>query len=405
MRTLLFLFIASICFTACSNNNQPKALVAAAQAVQVDSVPGECPYLTKDNNGNAVLSWVRMINDSTTALCYAASIDGKTFSSPVVIPNSSNIEPHSENLPKIIFKPSGDMIALWGSANPNPKNKYSGLVFYTQSFDNGKTWTSTKPLVNDPLSYDQRYYDVALLPNGEVGIIWLDNRKTSTKEGSALYFASTSGRNGFEEGKLVSEPCCQCCRTDLFVDKNGNIHAVYRGIIQDSIRDMVHVVSTDAGKTFSEPKRINPDNWVIKGCPHTGPAITENEDGIHFAWFTGGKNKGCFYTKSTDNGKTFATADSISSLGSHPQMACLPNGELMIVWDELQFAKGKAIKRIGIQRRTIDGKSEGKEYVTAEDSNASYPVITPLNETSSVLAYTLNKNGLGYVAYQFVSIK
>jgi hypothetical protein len=403
MKNILYLTILSFCFAAC-HNTKTKTLIAAAKEVEIDTAPGACPYLTKDNKGNTVLSWVRTINDSTTAFCYATSSDGKTFSQPVVIPNSTDIEPHGENLPKIIFKPSGEIIALWGTANPNFKNKYSGLVLYTQSFDNGKTWTEAKSLVNDPAGYDQRYYDVELLPDGEAGIIWLDNRKTTDKEGSALYFASTNGKNGFEGEKRISQSCCQCCRTDLFVDKQNSIHAVFRGIIQDSIRDMVHIVSRDEGKTFSEPKRINEDNWVIKGCPHTGPAMTENKSGIHFAWFTGGKNKGCFYTQTTDDGKSFTGADSISSFGSHPQLTSLPNGELIIVWDEMQFAKNKVVKRIGIQRRNAEGKTEARDYITAEDANASYPVIASLNETSAIVAYASYKGGKDYITYQVVRL-
>ncbi|HET7899508.1 MAG TPA: sialidase family protein, partial [Flavisolibacter sp.] len=194
MKTILFLAVA-VSLTACLQ--QPKLPDAVTQGTTVDSQPGECPYLTKDNKGNAVLSWVRMINDSTTAFCYATSTDGKAFAAPAIVPNSSRIQPHGENLPKIIFKPSGEIIALWGAGNPNPRNKYSGLVFYTQSFDKGNTWTKPTSLVKDTASFDQRYYDVALLPNGEVGIIWLDNRKTTQKAGSGLYFASTNGSNGF----------------------------------------------------------------------------------------------------------------------------------------------------------------------------------------------------------------
>src|SRR3982751_6783938 len=187
MKQRIIILLVSMSLIAC-NNSGPKTLIAASHEVQIDNSPGECPYLTKDSKGNTVLSWVRMINDSTTAFCYAISSDGKTFTQPVVVPNSNRIQPHGENLPKIIFKQSGDIIALWGAANPSPKNKYSGLVFYTQSFDQGKTWTTVRPLTDDTASYDQRYYDVALLPNGEVGIIWLDNRKTTNKEGSALFF-------------------------------------------------------------------------------------------------------------------------------------------------------------------------------------------------------------------------
>ncbi|HTL10238.1 MAG TPA: sialidase family protein [Chitinophagaceae bacterium] len=401
MKRMIIITILSFSLMAC-NDNKPKTLISAGQAVQIDASSAECPYLTKDSKGHTVLSWVRIINDSTTAFCYATSMDGKTFSSPKVIPNSDNIQPHGENLPKIIFKPSGEIIALWGASNRNPNNKYAGQVFYTQSFDEGKNWTIARPLVSDTASHDQRYYDVNLLPNGEVGIIWLDNRKSTSKEGSALYFASTNGIKGFEGGKLISQPCCQCCRTDLYVDKKGNIHALFRGIIQDSIRDMVHIVSTDGGKAFSAPKRISEDNWVINGCPHTGPAMTENNNGIHFAWFTGGKNRGCFYTKSSDNGKSFVMHDSISALGSHPQLTSLASGELLIAWDETRAVDNKVSKQIGIQRRSADGKSEGKEFITPNDYQASYPVIAASGEHSSIVAYTVRKGEKHFVSYQVI---
>ena len=75
---------------------------------------------------------------------------------------------------------------------------------------------------------------------------------------------------------------------------------------------MVHIVSTDEGKTFTQPQRISQDNWVISGCPHTGPAMAENKEGIHFTWFTGGSGSGIYYNNSKDNGKTFAARDSVS---------------------------------------------------------------------------------------------
>ena len=82
-------------------------------------------------------------------------------------------------------------MAVWGAANPNPKIKYSGQIFYSQSFDDGKSWTTAQKLVNDAKGFDQRYSDVSLMKNGEVAIIWLDNRKTQDVEGSALYCAVT----------------------------------------------------------------------------------------------------------------------------------------------------------------------------------------------------------------------
>lgn len=396
-RCIFIVACSAIFWLACKNELRSPSIIAGP-AFQIDTLPGDCPYLVRDNKGNTVMSWARKINDSTSVFCYAvtnreANPDGKI----ITIPFTDNLQPHAENLPKIIFKPSGEIIALWGVANPGTKNKYAGLVFYSQSFDEGKKWSEPKRLVSDTAGYDQRYYDVALLPGGEAAIIWLDNRKTTDQEGSALYFAATDGINGFQKEKMVTQGCCQCCRTDLFIDSKAGIHILYRGIIKDSIRDMLHSVSTDGGKTFSDPRLISQDNWVIKGCPHTGPAMTENNEGIHFAWFTGGRNKGCYYTTSADNGKKFARQDMISSKGSHPQISTLPGGRLIIAWDEPHLEKKAATKHIGIQVRIATGETLSTTYLHSANAVNGYPVLAATGENRFQIAYTEERNGKNYV--------
>lgn len=390
---------------SCNNHDKPKDVVAN-QLFSLDVEPGTCPYLTKNANGELVAGWARMNVDSSYVFCYATSSDnGTSFGHPVLIPGSSKIQPHGENLPKILFKPSGEIIAIWGVANPNPKNKYSGLVYYSQSFDKGTSWSAIKPLVNDTASYDQRYFDVALLPNGEAAVIWLDNRKLTDKEGSSLYYASTNGRNGFENEKKITEGCCQCCRTDLFIDSKAGIHVLYRGILKDSIRDMLHSVSTDGGKDFSVPKLISNDNWVIRGCPHTGPAMTENREGLNFAWFTGGPNKGCYFTRSVDNGNTFIGHDKINGTGSHPQVSVLGDQRLAIVWDEPVQVKDKFFRKIGFQIRSADGQAQSIQYVTPDTVQASYPVISPVTDHQAFVAFTVTRDGKEQVMYEKIEIK
>jgi hypothetical protein len=388
------------------NSQDKKGAAETNQMLSLDSEPATCPYLTKSTNGELVAGWARMNIDSSYVFCYATSADnGNSFSHPVLIPGSSKIQPHGENLPKLLFKPSGEIIAIWGIANPNPKNKYSGLVYYSQSFDKGVTWTAAKPLVTDTASYDQRYFDVSLLPDGEAAVIWLDNRKSNEKEGSSLYFAHTNGRNGFENERKITEGCCQCCRTDLFIDSKAGIHVLYRGILKDSIRDMLHSVSTDGGKHFSTPKLISNDNWVLRGCPHTGPAMTENREGLNFAWFTGGPKKGCYFTRSIDNGNTFTGHDKINSTGSHPQVNVLPDQRLAIVWDEPVQVKDKYYKKIGLQIRTADGQAESLQYITPDTLQASYPVISCLGENEALVAFTVAREGKEQVMYERIKIK
>lgn len=407
MKKIIFfvLIFSTVLLSSCNEDNS-KIKITASDATQIDASEGSCPYLSKDNKGNIVLSWIKKVDTATSEFCYAVSTDGgKSFGKTTIIPGSTNIHPHGENMPKIIFKPSGEIIAAWASANANPKNAYSDEVYYSKSFDNGKSWSNPEKLVKDTAGYDQRYFDMAILSNGEAAIIWLDNRKHTPDEGSALYFAETNGDSGFRNERLITEPCCPCCRTDLFVDKGKNIHIVYRAIIQDSIRDMEHIVSSNDGKTFSNPERISDDNWVVFGCPHTGPAMTENKDGIQFTWFTGGNEGGIYYCSSPDNGKSFSSRQMVSGKSSkHCQIVSLNENDLAIVWNENFMEKTGPASRIGIEIRNADGADPVKKYITSETGNATFPTIKSINKNTALVAYTESENNKDFVKYKLVSL-
>src|ERR1043165_9225916 len=103
----VLLLTASVVFISFTVIDKSIKTISVSREQSVDVIPGSSPYLTKDNHGNTVLSWVKQLSDSTAVLCYSI-LDGqnKTFE----IPSSKNINAHAENLPKIIFKYSGDII-------------------------------------------------------------------------------------------------------------------------------------------------------------------------------------------------------------------------------------------------------------------------------------------------------
>jgi hypothetical protein len=380
-----------IALTACFSCKQNRRAVSSeAWGIAKDSgYSGSCVNLFKAKDGSVVISWVRDISDSQSVLCYAVSPDGKAFGSTIEVSGSDNVHPHAENLPRVVKTPQGKILAAWGASNPNPKNPYSGLVYFSWSEDNGKSWSTRQTLSRDSNSIDQRYFDIDLLKDGRVGVIWLDSRNDSKKEGSSLYFATFDEKNALVNEKRIDVTCCQCCRTDLFVDKDGNLHTVYRKIINDSIRDMVHAVSHDNGNTFSTPERISADNWVINGCPHSGPAIAQTATGLAFAWYTLGNGGGVFYTSSKDNGKTFSPRDSVSTRPSakHPQLQVNDAGDQLIVWDE-SSSHGN---RIGLQVRARGGEKVENTFLTDSIGRASFPVIKSLGN-QFLVAFSGRKN-------------
>jgi ribosomal protein S8 len=372
-------------------------------------------YLTTDQSGNPVLSWVQQVSKDQFKMYYAVSKDGgRSFPVSKEIPTSAGIYPHDENLSKIIFKKNGDMLAIFAVSNPSKENKYAGLLYYTQSFDKGHTWTEPKQLSPaKSFSDDERYFDMTLLPDGEVGVVWLDSRKPAqtgehqhaghhegmSMEGSSIYFAKTEKKEGFVKETRVAESTCQCCRTNLYTDKMGKLHLTYRAILSDSIRDMVHSVSMDNGQTFSSAKRISADNWVIRGCPHTGPTMTGNQQGMHFAWYTMGTGKGIFYSNSGD-GSTFSPRQSISASATakHPQIAANSKGLLFVVWDELT---DEGNFRIGLQSRTESGKFIKTGFITSPNTNATHPVIITSGQAGILVAYTRKDGDRSQVFYDF----
>lgn len=384
----LCLMIAFVFCGSCRQNRH--AVNSQPWGIAKDSAyAGSCVNLFKAKDGSVLISWVRDISDTQSILCYAVSLDGKEFGPTVEVRESNNVHPHAENLPRVIKTPQGKILAAWGASNPNPKNPYSGLVYFSWSEDNGKSWSTRQTLSKDTNSIDQRYFDIDLLKDDRVGVIWLDSRSDTQKEGSSLYFATFDEKNALVNEKRIDGTCCQCCRTDLFVDREGGLHTVYRKIINDSIRDMVHAVSYDNGNTFSTPERISADNWVINGCPHSGPAIVQTHTGLAFAWYTLGNGGGVFYTTSKDNGKTFSQRDSVSTRASakHPQLQVGDAGDQLIVWDE-SSSQGN---RIGLQVRSREGKTLQNTFLTDSAGRASFPVIKAIGN-QFLVAFSGRKN-------------
>lgn len=391
-----FIFICIMALAACHT----APFSGGREMVLSDtSRDASCVYMTQTAKGNPVVSWVE-----GSSMYFSISPDGgNTFSAPRLVTTATGIQPHAENMPKMVFRPNGEVIAMYGVQSNDPRNKYAGNVWYARSVDGGTNWLPAQPLVTDTAGYDQRYFDMALLPSGQVAAVWLDNRKFHQQEGSTLYMATTGGTPGFQQERPLVQTVCQCCRTALYVDAQGALHAAFRDIINDSIRDMVHIVSNDGGKTFTPPVRISADNWVINGCPHTGPALVKNNSGLHFAWFTMGNGEGVFYCQSPDNGLSYTKKENISALptAKHPQLATLGNGGLALVWDE---AADSSANRIGLLHKTAGGKTIAKGFVTAPDGYANFPVLRPAGEGKVLVAYKKRQGQREVVCVQLVGL-
>ncbi len=363
----------------------------------------DCQNLTTDNNGNPVLSWVQG-EGPDVCFYYAISTDnGISFNNPIKVLPTIGLSPHHESMPKIAFKSDGTAIVVYSRKSPTPKNRFAGAIHYVQSKDNGAHWTNQAflHLGDTSKGVGRGFFDVATLPDGEVGAIWLDGRKKS-RAGSTLFFAKTNAHNGFQNEIELDDKTCQCCRTELYVDKDKNINATYRDIFNDSIRDMAHLYSNDTGTTFSTSKRISSDNWAINGCPHTGPTMSEDKDGLHFYWFTMGGGEGVYHTSLKEQKGKFAERSLLNTMARHPQTANTTNKGLALVWEESMEVDSILRNRIGYSFEQ-NGIKQETTFLSPDSVDASYPVVLGLPNNKILVAWNQRGQEISQVYYQLIA--
>jgi len=316
------------------------------------------------NNGkDIIMSWTEWHENKKENILKWSRFDAeKQIFGPVNnVPPSKGLQMHGESMAKVGILPDGTLVAVYRKKMPGDKSRFGGLMFYALSSDDGKTWTEERRLVKNTASTSQSFYDIALLPDGKLGLTWLDSR--SERRGKTLYFARLSDKGYFDEQKPVAFSTCECCRTDLYGDESGKIRIAYRNLIEPDepgfdgiseveIRDMYYTESVDTGKTFTPTVPVSRDNWHIYGCPHTGPSMAYNGQELGIIWFTAAHNQpGLFFTKKIKDSLAFLPRVPVSTEGRHPQLAAAKNN-YYAVYEEYYEKDGKGYYKIVLNKIT-----------------------------------------------------
>jgi len=342
MKHTIQLIVASffiILLASCKQNNEKRIEIKSIDNESADAIN---PYLTKDQDGNVVMSWTsKDPSDSLYRLKYALyNKRDNTFGEVITVSTSTDLSTSPESMGKVAFKADGTIFAVFGRALESPVNSFAGAVYYSVSTDNGKKWSAERIIHSDTSrNTSHSFFDITTLRDGELAAVWLDGRFSTSEEGSALFFAKTEGSN-FGMDTLLDKNTCECCRTNILSDDLGNIHIAYRGIafpnglFGKQVRDMVYLSSSDSGESFSNTKPISEDNWQVEGCPHTGPSLAIINQQVNAVWFTAGGGAGLYYTSSPNSTENFKNRSLLSMNGRHPQMTAFAQNKLAVVYEE-----------------------------------------------------------------------
>lgn len=336
----IYAVVLASALSGCSVQTSQKGEAPKTLAVE-QGHSATAPYFTYDNAGNPVLCWTQKHpKDGSNRLVFATyDASSANFAAPIAVAGSDGSSAAPESMSKIAFKNDGTIVAVFAKPFLHEKSPFAGAIYFSISSDAGVSWSPPNFLHADTAHhYGRNFFDIARLKNGEVGAVWLDGRDKSI-EGSTLYFATTAPNRGFVEETVIHRGTCECCRTDLLVDKQGFIHVAYRSLTYpaalfgEQARDMAYVRSEDNGRTFSTETLISADNWAIRACPHTGPTLASENGRTHAVWFTAGGTPGLYYTHNRPGNQQFAERLLLTATGSHPQSLAMGTDTVLVVYE------------------------------------------------------------------------
>lgn len=417
---IIYLLLITIVFYACKENPVTEKVTAQKKQQGIHQLTNsnfssEGAFLFATER-ETLLSWTEISEEKNENLLKFAFFNPNTnvFSKPITVATSKGLQTHQESMAKVAITKEGTLYALFRIKARNSKSMYGGTLYYSVSTDKGITWSDKTKLVTDAKSTSQSFYDVAQLANGELGLVWLDNRKLHKNlDGQTLYFAKTNGNKGFQNEVALEGSVCQCCRTEIEVDANNNIHIGFRNLIEPKeigypgflkqsdteIRDMYYITSKNNGASFSKAVPISNDYWQVNGCPHTGPALATTKNTTGAIWFTGAKNEARLYF-TTQKENVFNERILVSKEGKHPQMIAL-NDKFYMVYEVYYETDGKGYSKIILEERNATQLLKSTE-ISAPKSDNNHAVLKAIDKEKVVISWVNNdirKSVIHYLVY------
>ena len=366
------------------------------------------PALALDpSTGDVLLSWVG--GDSTGwSLYFARSGDqGKTWGLPSLVASGEHeVHPHGESSPRLVAATGGRVALAWASSVEVPGRKWPATAIrLSRSMNGGTSWSPPVTLNDDTTGSPAGHQFHGAAWSGESGLVvsWLDEREGAaleihhgahsptagdpTDEPDAVIFSANSadfGQTWDATNQLMWGQVCPCCRVTLARRPDGRVISAWRKHYPGNIRDVVTAPVAPGAPV--EPSRVNQDNWVYPGCPHTGPGIAVDTAGArHVVWYVGKEGEaGVYYQRVLDDaGPAEAPVALIRARtmpAAHTTVAALSAGRALAAYDMTETGdRAISVSLIGadrtVLRRQVITGSEGGQYPQVISAGAGRAIV------------------------------
>ncbi|HET7623053.1 MAG TPA: sialidase family protein [Gemmatimonadaceae bacterium] len=372
-RRLAIVAIAAAALLAgCSSHD--KIQLSEPRTVSASTSVGAAPMFAVSDSGKQAMAWISAPDGGSDGRLYVSVGGGP----PSELRDSLGpIEPHGESPPKIAYASDGSLDALYVVGKVAPGKRFPlGALRFARSPDGGKSWEKPVTVTDDSTFGSHNFHALHIARDGTIYAAWLDGRS-----GQSHAFATRSedgGRTWAPNHPISTGEACPCCRTALASAPGGVVYAAWRAVLPGNIREIVVARSNDRGATWSEPVRVQNDQWQVDACPHAGPALAvDSQQRLHVTWWSGKEGAaGVFYARSDDGGKSFTNTTPLGtdqfSQPAHVQLVVGDSGVVAVAWDDGTLQTPRIALRIS---RDHGSDFAPTRYVSAEGRAASFPVL------------------------------
>jgi len=368
----------------------------------------EPAVVTKD--GTVYIVWVEHRGKDADVMFESFNGEGQSLGAAIrVNPQAGQATAWRGDQPTIAVAPDGTVYVGW-TGRADTASGSSPDIYLSASRDGGKSFVAPVKVNDDPKPGDHGMHSLAVAGDGRVYVAWLDERNVAAvpakdvkmnavssghhmESNRKLFFSSSiDGGRSFSPNQRIASDVCPCCKTNLAVGKDGRVYVGWRQVLPGDYRHISVTSSSDEGKTFATATIVGNDEWVLKGCPVSGAALSADADGtLRVLWYAGGDKgqRGIYWSESRDGGKTFSPRQLLAASSAH--------GTPILLRDRVDAAAGVWQDGEGAKAQILGARFRNDEKATQVQADS--PAVRPTTFGAGELPAAVTMNERVFIVY------
>jgi hypothetical protein len=288
------------------------------------------------------LVWTEIPASGTRKVFYARSTDdGTTWSAAVNISGSPTAD---AGVPEIGADLFGRLHVVWQMGQPVGASP--SQVMYSRSVDGGSTFSTPRRLNGGAKSAVRPRFQVQGTQGFTFAVVWSDIRLSA--EGDIFCAVTEDGGNTFTE-RPVSVTSTRDTQPDLLTDGSGRMHVVWSRSFSGQPAHIWYSRSTDQGRTWSTPNEITTvrsSSPVLVGDNFRGVlwlALLDERDAVNDT----DTRADIAIRRSINFGDSWDASEFVTDLGGSAAAgiggAAASDGRPILIWDDNRTASRPTI--------------------------------------------------------------